>query len=117
MYVLDRQTALYDRLDDLDGLNRCLARAFAVADSHEEQLRLAQRLLDVARRDSNQGLVLKAYSRLFDLEPNSSKVAKEFLQFSVSVKAVDQILVAGHRVHDSALTVDGTDWDLGSRCV
>ena len=53
MYVLDRQTALYDRLDDLDGLNRCLARAFAVADSHEEQLRLAQRLLDVARRDSN----------------------------------------------------------------
>ena len=52
-------------------------------------------------------LVLKAYSRLFDLEPNSSKVAKEFLQFSVSVKAVDQILVAGHRAFaDSALTVD-----------
>ena len=57
MYVLDRQTALYDRLDDVDGLNRCLVRAFAVADSHEEQLRLAQRLLDVARRDSNQALV------------------------------------------------------------
>ncbi|MGB0648219.1 MAG: hypothetical protein ACPGQS_13630, partial [Bradymonadia bacterium] len=103
LHVLARQEALYSRLEDSDGLNRCLTRAFGIAESNEEKLRLAHALLEVGRREGNQGRILKAHARLSELAPDSSKIAKDFLQFSVSVKAIDQILTAGQRAFSESM--------------